>query len=174
MITAIAYQEPIETFVQSHTQPQVRSREERRPDRILVAEHRDEVFARLAADLRELGYTVFRASRADEVCRMYTYGQIELVLYNFDLPCEDAWMSVRKLRLFDAYARIWLYVPWRSTLAEHDANLSRIERRIYYQGDLFHLADQIEQSLFDLRPGWWSTGLRHSAKATMRHWEQTT
>ena len=52
MIAAIAYPEPIETFAQPYTQPQLRSREKRRPDRILVAEHRDEVFARLAADLR--------------------------------------------------------------------------------------------------------------------------
>lgn len=168
MITAVEPQKAIGTFSHRHTQPRLRSRKERRPERVLIAEHRDEVFARLAVDLREMGYTVFRASRADDVCRMYSYGQIELVLYNFTLPCESAWLSAMKLRMFDAYVRVWLYMPRKATFDQQWANLSRIERVIYYQGNLFHLAHQIRQNLLQITPRSCVTTVQHAGK---RLWE---
>jgi len=164
MISTVAYQKPIRTFSQPQIQLHKPSREQRRPDRVLIAEHRDEVFARLAADLRKAGYTVFRASRADQVCHMYSYGQIELVLYNFQLPRENIWS--KKLRLFDAYARIWLYVPNRATVDQ--ADVSHLDWVIYYQGDLFHLADQIQQNLAELPSAWATTPLRCASGGPIR------
>lgn len=166
MITAVLPRPASTTTSYQHKrEPGHSSRKARRPDRILVAEHRDEVFARLAADLREMGYTVFRASRAVDVCRMYSYGQIELVLYNSDLPCEDAWLSARKFRMFDAYARVWVYVGQKEILNSETVDLTRIERTIYYQGDLFHLADQIAGHLRELSP-WWSVTPKQSTAIT--------
>lgn len=153
MISTVAIQEPGSDLTQPNDKSRFSSRSERRPDRVLIAEHRDEVFARLAGDLRECGYTVFRASCVDEVCRMYTYGQIELVLFNYQLPCDDIWLRARRLRVFDAYARIWLYAPAQATLGDRHTELKQIERVVEY-GDLFLLADQIKAHIGNLAPSW--------------------
>ena len=144
--------ETVNSIVEPKSESRLQSRRKPLPERILVAEHRDEVFARLAEDLRKMGHTVFRASRADDVCRVYSYGQIDLVLYNYDLPCESIWLNATKLRMFDAYVRIWLYMPWKAPFERQWANLSRIERVIYYRGDLFYLADQINHDRLCPRP----------------------
>lgn len=159
MIFTVAIQEPSSDLTQSN-ESRFSSRSERRPDRVLIAEHRDEVFARLAGDLRECGYTVFRASCVDDVCRMYTYGQIELVLFNYQLPCDDIWLRARRLRVFDAYARIWLYVPSKTMLEPRHSGLHCIERVVEYAGDLLQLADEINANLDELKPNW-SAGTPH-------------
>lgn len=132
-------------------------RKEKRPDRVLIAEHRDEVFARLAADLRAADYTVFRATYVDDVARMYSYGQIELVLFNFDLPCNDIGGAMRRFQVFDAYARIWLYGA-NARRADPEVDLSRVERFLDYDGDLFRLADTLRANLNELTPSWFAVG----------------
>jgi len=137
-----------------------RSRKEQRPDRVLIAEHRDEVFARLAADLRASGYTVFRATCVDDVARMYSYGQIELVLFSVDLPCNDVRVAARRFHVFDAYARIWLYGSNLRTFDPDHADLSRIEKTLDHDGGLLRLADQIREQLNELTPSWSALDMR--------------
>ena len=71
--------------------------------------------------------------------------------------------------MFDAYARIWVYVPWKETLDQQNVNLSRIERVVDFQGDLFRLEDQIRQHLRQLAPRWSDTRAtcRQSAQASL-------
>jgi len=157
---SIVEERTLATYVKPLCPETQRSRKEQRPDRALIAEHRDEVFARLAADLRASGYTVFRATCVDDVARMYSYGQIELVLFNFDLPCNDIRVAARRFHVFDAYARIWLYGPTPRTGDRDHADLSRVEEFIEYGGDLFRLADRLREMLDALAPSWTAFDMR--------------
>ncbi len=157
---SIVEERTLATYVKPLCAETQRSRKEQRPDRVLIADHRDEVFARLAYDLRASGYTVFRATCVDDVARMYSYGQIELVLFNFDLPCNDIRVAARKFHVFDAYARIWLYGPTPRTGDRDHADLSRVEEFIEYGGDLFWLADRLWEKLDALTASWSAFDMR--------------
>ena len=157
---SIVEKKSLATYIHPFSAGAPRSRKEQRPDRVLIAEHRDEVFARLAADLRASGYTVFRATCVEDVARMYSYGQIELVLFYFDLPCNDVRVAARRFHLFDAYARIWLYGSNLRTFDPDHADLSRIEKTLDYDGGLLRLADQIREQLNELTPSWSALDMR--------------
>lgn len=118
---------------------------------ILLAEHRDEVFARLAADLADLGHSVSRATEAAEIPRLYALAKASCVICNFQLPHTTGWLTATKLKMYHPNARIWVYMARKDDRDRTWAKLSGIERIIYYQGNLFRLADHVRQDL--LHPG---------------------
>jgi hypothetical protein len=131
-----------------HPAPQLQSVENSPAARcILIAEHRDEVFASLAHDLGAVGCVVFRATRAEEVPLVYAYSEASLAICNFQLPDASGWLTATKLRMFRANTHIWLYSPQQSALDESWARLSGVERILYYGGDLFRLAEQVRESM---------------------------
>ncbi|MCA9124160.1 MAG: hypothetical protein H6822_02240 [Planctomycetaceae bacterium] len=158
-----------------HPAPQLQSVENSPAARcILIAEHRDEVFARLAHDLGAVGCVVFRATRAEEVPLVYAYSEASLAICNFDLPDATGWLTATKLRLFRASAQVWLYTSQQSACDESWARLSGVARMLYYGGDLFRLAEQVRESTlrFNLSRRS-STTPRWHGSGRLSHWEKT-
>jgi hypothetical protein len=119
--------------------------------KVLLAEHRDEVFARLAADLTELGHTVFRVTRSDELPQLYGYVAPQLVLCSHELSGGSGWIAATRLQMYHAAARVWLYTPWVSDFDPTWTNISCVESVIYYRGDLWRLADAVVARLRHFR-----------------------
>jgi hypothetical protein len=120
---------------------------------ILIAEHRDEVFARLAWDLAGMGATVFRAARARDIATMCNHTSADLALCFMHLPDESGWLASAKMRMGSNTLRIWLYSAWESQCDWEWAKSCDAERIIYYRGDLFVLSDAIRANMRDLGNG---------------------
>lgn len=116
----------------------------------LLVEHRCEVFARLAADLKAKGVRVERASSAAEALRRYARYPTDLLLTNVDLPDQSGWLLSGKLRVAHPAVRIWLYTPRSSPAEVGLANFVRTEELIQYGGDLWQLAEEVLDRLADL------------------------
>jgi len=120
---------------------------------VLLVEHRDEVFARLAGDFAAMGIWVERACSVAEAFRHFACCSPDLMIANAHMPCEGGWLLVAKLRLIRPTARIWLYSPRPSWSSEYDHGLARfleIAELIHYRGDLFLLAEEIRSRLVGL------------------------
>jgi DNA-binding response OmpR family regulator len=110
---------------------------------VLVVEHRDEVFARIQADLAAWGTRVVRATGAEEARRLYCRRPTGLVLTHADLPDETGWLFACKLRLGRPAARIWVYTPRWTTKESVLAEFIGVEETIVYAGDLHRLSAEI-------------------------------
>ena len=111
---------------------------------VLIVEYRDEVFARLAADLQAMQLTVSRACTAAEASSLVNSGTYDLVIANRDLPDESGWLMVSKWRLSQTGVPVWLYAPWESALAAHWAQFTRVLGVVCYNGDVTRLSEQIK------------------------------
>lgn len=114
---------------------------------VLVVEHRDEVFARIEADLAAWGIRVQRAAGAEEARRLYYRRPMELVLIHTDLPDETGWLFACKLRLAWPAARIWAYTPRWTARESVLAEFIGVEEVIAYGGDLQRLAAEVFERL---------------------------
>jgi DNA-binding NtrC family response regulator len=114
---------------------------------VLLVEHRDEVFARLAADLVALGVRVERAGNGAEVSRTYGRGNVDLLMINAALPDVSGWLLSRKLRLIDPEVAIWLYTPQASADEVSMANFVMADELIEYDGNLWRLSGEIADRL---------------------------
>lgn len=113
----------------------------------LVVEPRDEVFARIEADLAAWEILVQRATSAEEARRLYYREPTELVVIHADLPDETGWLFACKLRLTWPSARVWVYTP-RCTAKELVlAEFIGVEEVIAYGGDLQRLAAEVFERL---------------------------
>jgi ActR/RegA family two-component response regulator len=110
---------------------------------ILLVEYRDEVFARLATDLTEVGLRVERAVCAASASRACIHSPAELLVVNVDLPDGSGWLLAAKLRLASAVAPIWLYAPWPLPDAVAMAEYVGADGLIAYDGDLGRLSAAI-------------------------------
>lgn len=110
---------------------------------VLMVEHRDEVFARIAGDLTAWGIRFERATSAEEARRLYFRQPMELVLIHSDLPDETGWLLACKLRLAWPAARIWVYTPRWTTKEPVLAEFVGVEEAIAYGGDLRRLAAEV-------------------------------
>ncbi len=110
---------------------------------ILLVEYRDEVFARLAADLTKVGLRVERAVCAASVARACVDFPADLLVVNVDLPDGSGWLLTAKLRLSSAASRIWLYAPWPLPDAVAMAEYVGADGLIAYDGDLYRLSAAI-------------------------------
>ena len=82
--------------------------------KVLLVEHRDEVFARLAWDLADAGLQVRRVTCAAEASRECARFKPDVLAANVDLPDGSGWLLTAKQRLVSATPPIWLYAPWPS------------------------------------------------------------
>ncbi len=73
---------------------------------MLLVEYRDEVFARIAADLAAAGVVVQRADSGAEASRIFAQQGAGLLLVNADLPDGSGWLVSSKLRLVNPDASI--------------------------------------------------------------------
>jgi DNA-binding response OmpR family regulator len=114
---------------------------------VLVVEHRDEVFARLAADLCAVGVGVKRAVSAAQALRRYARRSADLVLCHVDLPDQSSWLLTAKLRLSCPAARVWVYTPRSSAAHTALARFVQAEELIEYGGDLWRLSAELRGRL---------------------------
>jgi len=110
---------------------------------ILLVEHRDEVFARLATDLAAAGIEAVRAKTTTEGLGRYVREPTALLVVNADQPGESAWLLAAKLHLTHPVARIWVYMHRPSTSDVEAANFLMVDELIEYQGDLSRLTAEI-------------------------------
>ena len=110
---------------------------------MLLVEYRDEVFARLAADLAAAGLRVERASSAAEASRRYASRPADLLVAEVDLPDHSGWLLASKLRLAHPGVQIWVYTPWSSAVEVALANFVGAEELIDYGGDLWRLTAEL-------------------------------
>lgn len=110
---------------------------------VLLVEHRDEVFARLATDIAGFGIRVVRAKSATEATHLYEKYKPVLLVGNVDLPEQSGWLMTAKLRLFDRRIRIWLYRRQPSDYGQEIANFLNVDSLLSYQGDLLRLSERI-------------------------------
>lgn len=109
---------------------------------IVVAEFRDEVYARLEADLRAIGHHVHRAVCADEVWAECCQTDVGLAIINVQMQRESGWVVAAKLRLVFIDLLIWVYTPAVSTGVSL-AEFFGVDRRVEYGGDLWILSRKI-------------------------------
>jgi DNA-binding response OmpR family regulator len=114
---------------------------------VLLVEHRDEVFARIAADLAAAGVFVERVSRGTEASRIYARGAADLVLISATLPDISGWLLSQKLRMSDPEISIWIYTPRASADDVSMANFVMADELIEYHGDLWRLTGEIADRL---------------------------
>ncbi|OHB84081.1 MAG: hypothetical protein A2V98_10630 [Planctomycetes bacterium RBG_16_64_12] len=110
---------------------------------LLLVEHRDRVFARLAAELTAMGMRVVRATGAREAIRRYVDRPTDLLVVHADLPGESAWLLSAKLRLTHPAAHIWVYGRRLSAFDVAAANFLMVDELIEYQGGLSRLSEEI-------------------------------
>ena len=116
---------------------------------ILLIEHRDEVFARLDADLRRTGFTVRRSLGYDYI-RAYSSPRFaDQVLCYTELPEESGWLIAAKLRLYDPFVRIRMYSSYLSKLDRTRVLCSGVEELVGYRGDLLLLAELLIDQMIE-------------------------
>lgn len=117
---------------------------------VLLVEYRDDVFARLAADLAARGIRAMRAVDGTQAIRRYVRRPTDLLIVNADQPDQSAWLLTAKLHLTHPTARIWVYKRRLSTSDVATANFLQIDGLIDYESDLCRLAATILDSLLRL------------------------
>jgi CheY-like chemotaxis protein len=118
---------------------------------VILVEHRDEVFARLAADIEQLGLVVVRAESPDEALRLVRRCDSALVVANRDLPGTNGWVLADKLNQVAPHIEVWLYMPQASMYAEILARFLKVSELLIQEGDLFSLSDAVTGRLADRR-----------------------
>ncbi len=127
----------------SNTLPEdVRCEEQLQPT-VLLVEHRDEVFARLATDMAEFGMRVIRAKSSTEAVKLCDTYEPTLLVGNVDLPDQNSWLTTAKLRLFSRQIRVWLYQHQASYYGREIAKFLGVDAPLTYQGDLLSLSETI-------------------------------
>lgn len=114
-----------------------------RPSTLLLVEPRDEVFARLAADLAEAGLRVVRAESAAGAIERLAIDAPCIVVVSRDAGEQSGWLVAAKLRLSQPAARIWVYLARKTAVEVSMARFLRVEELVAYHGDLFRLSDAI-------------------------------
>jgi len=109
---------------------------------VLIVEYRDEVYARLAADLAMAGLRVTRAVDAATAATRMTPG-LEIVIINADLPDQKGWVVAASARSMSPMPRIWLYKAWNSPIDVAHAHRVRSEELLEYRGELHVLSDAV-------------------------------
>ena len=158
----VAYQptggQPIAATVREHSLLERADRLLPKPDpapgeslTVVLVEHRDEVFARLAADIEQLGVVVVRAKSAAEALRLVSRCDSALVLANRDLPEQNGWVLADKLSQVAPHIEAWLYMPQVSMYAEILARFLKVTELLVHDGDLYLLSDAVVERLADRR-----------------------
>ena len=115
----------------------------------IVAEPRDEVFARLATDLAEAGMRVVRARTASEAIRHCASYEPTLIIANLDLPDQSGWLLAGKVRFVDPDIRVWLYQPRATSYEKGMAQFLKVDELLDYAGDLLGLSETVIRLMED-------------------------
>ena len=115
----------------------------------LLVEHRDEVFARIAADMAHCGMRVIRACSAIEALKLFGANEPTMVVANVDLPDQNGWMLAGKVRFIDSGVRIWVYQPHSEPGDDGMAEWLEVDELLDYGGDLLGLSETIVQLMTD-------------------------
>lgn len=118
--------------------------------RVMVVDHRDEVFARLEADLRILRLSVRCARGVAQASAARCTESFDLILLNDELPEESGWLWSAKWHLSGPPVRTWLYTAKPVDFGDEAASLGGIEEVLYYAGDLLRLSEAIVDRLHKL------------------------
>jgi len=110
---------------------------------VLLVEHRDEVFTRIAADLAKFEMRVIRAKTATEALILVDKHKPVLLVGNVDLPGQSGWLMTAKLRLFDIRIRVWLYRHQPSDYGQEIAEFLDLDALLAHHGDLFDFSQTI-------------------------------
>ena len=108
---------------------------------VLLLEHRDEVFARLATDLAEAGVTVIRVATARAALRACSRRGFDLVIANADPPVYGGWQLAEGLPKCRPTACLWLYECHKTAIDVSRANAYGVAELIAYSGDLLSLSE---------------------------------
>ena len=117
------------------------------PPSVVIIEHRDEVFARLASDVEAFGLKAVRARSAVETLRLLGDRDVALVVINRDLPGQNGWVLADRFRVVAPHVDVWLYMSQASMYAGNLAHLVKVSETVTYGGDLFTLSDAISNRL---------------------------
>ena len=117
---------------------------------LILVEHRDEVYARLAADLARFEVDLVRTESVDDARLLVSRCDSALVIVNRDVPDHSGWVLADKLRSIP-HVEVWMYFPQASTYAKVLAEFQRVTELIAYHGDLFALSDLLMERLQDWR-----------------------
>ena len=112
---------------------------------VLLVEHRDEVFARIAADMAEAGMYVARAESAEAALKLAGGCKPALLVANIDLPDQSGWLLAAQLPFVNPNIRMWVYQSASSASDEGMARFLHIDQLLEYGGDLFGLSEAIIQ-----------------------------
>lgn len=110
---------------------------------VLLVEHRDKVYARLATDMSETGMHVVRAKTAVEALKLFGRCVPRYVVANLDLPDQSGWLLACKLRFCKPDIHVWLY---QADSSSYDAAMTRylqINEVLNYGGNLLGLSESI-------------------------------
>jgi len=118
-------------------------REQETQPTVLLVEHRDEIFARIATDLAEFGVRVIRAKTATGALKLVDRYKPVLLVGNVDLPGQSGWLMTAKLRLFDQRIRVWLYRQRASDYGQEIAKILNVHELLAHHGDLLGLSQTI-------------------------------
>lgn len=121
------------------------------PAVVLLVEHRDEVFARIRADLVEIGLRVVRADSAAAALKQYAACQPQLVIASGVLPDQSSWLLPGMLRFVNQHVKIWIYQPCSSTQDVSTGTYWQVDQMLDYGGDLLGLSDTILGLMLDQR-----------------------
>lgn len=151
-------QSPVAATIREHSLLERADRILRKQDQMLSAsqtvilvEHRDEVFARLAADIEQFGNVVVRAESVAEALRLIGRRDLTLVIANRDLPEQSGWVLADKFSQIAPHIEAWLYMPQASMYAEILARFLKVTEMLIHEGNLFSLATSVTQRLADRR-----------------------
>ncbi|MBX9792217.1 MAG: hypothetical protein K2Y37_25115 [Pirellulales bacterium] len=128
---------------------------------MLIVESRDEVFGRLAADLALCGLAIERAETSREAYAQLASRDADLVLANREFSTDESgWLLVSKWALDNKHRRIWLYTAWPTAFDEHWRTFTKVERLLYYGGDVWLLSELILAQLAIASGGWFASRRR--------------
>jgi hypothetical protein len=121
---------------------------------LLIVESRDEVFGRLAADLALCGLAIERAETSRQAYAKLASSGADVVLANREFSTDESgWLLVSKWALDNKNHRIWLYTAWPTAFDEHWRTFTKVERLLYYGGDVWLLSELILAQLASTSDG---------------------
>lgn len=114
---------------------------------VLLVEPRGEVYARLANDLRSVGFRTLRATSAADALRFFSRCRCDLVITSDHLPDVPGRFLCCRLRWSHPDAHIWLY-GWDAGETPHErAAVKMADRFILSDGNVWNLSDHLVERL---------------------------
>ena len=111
--------------------------------RVFLIEWRNEVFARLSADLSARGARVIRGKGPVMAWWRFRLSPSDLLLVSLAQADGRGWSLIRQLRALRPSGPIWAYVAQSRPLDWKMACQLRVDELIEYRGDLLGLSDEL-------------------------------